>query len=258
MQQCHPRGLSRAGCQPRARFLHGRIFWPGYSSRITISSPCHPSRIGGEKVILLSASAWGFITAATPLLAHLGSAQLVFMTFSRILTGLLQGKGTAAGVQPSAPGTLASVRARANTRVFMRQGHCTHVCALCVACLKSEQASECLSAVTERVSGSSNPAGGQLVPGRVAGERSPLPAARARCSSLGRPVRASEPGHFVFLETLHSLACSDVTYPPCRKATPGTQMAARLLCANLQHLVADGHIGDARFPSTSTPVLWGC
>uniref|UniRef100_A0A8B9YCX4 Voltage-gated purine nucleotide uniporter SLC17A9 n=1 Tax=Bos mutus grunniens TaxID=30521 RepID=A0A8B9YCX4_BOSMU len=48
-------------------------------------------RIGGEKVILLSASAWGFITVATPLLAHLGSAHLAFMTFSRILTGLLQG-----------------------------------------------------------------------------------------------------------------------------------------------------------------------
>ncbi|XP_054946583.1 voltage-gated purine nucleotide uniporter SLC17A9 isoform X1 [Physeter macrocephalus] len=48
-------------------------------------------RIGGEKVILLSASAWGFITAATPLLSHLGSAHLAFMTFSRILTGLLQG-----------------------------------------------------------------------------------------------------------------------------------------------------------------------
>ncbi|XP_036101005.1 solute carrier family 17 member 9 isoform X7 [Molossus molossus] len=48
-------------------------------------------RVGGEKVILLSASAWGLITAATPLLAHLGSAHLVFMTFSRILTGLLQG-----------------------------------------------------------------------------------------------------------------------------------------------------------------------
>ncbi|XP_058418296.1 voltage-gated purine nucleotide uniporter SLC17A9 isoform X1 [Diceros bicornis minor] len=48
-------------------------------------------RIGGEKVILLSASAWGLITAATPLLAHLGSTHLVFMTFSRILTGLLQG-----------------------------------------------------------------------------------------------------------------------------------------------------------------------
>ncbi|XP_047710039.1 solute carrier family 17 member 9 isoform X4 [Prionailurus viverrinus] len=48
-------------------------------------------RIGGEKVILLSASAWGFITAATPLLARLSSAHLVLMTFSRILTGLLQG-----------------------------------------------------------------------------------------------------------------------------------------------------------------------
>ncbi|XP_074203695.1 voltage-gated purine nucleotide uniporter SLC17A9 isoform X6 [Camelus bactrianus] len=48
-------------------------------------------RIGGEKVILLSASAWGCITAATPLLAQLGSAHLAFMTFSRILTGLLQG-----------------------------------------------------------------------------------------------------------------------------------------------------------------------
>ncbi|XP_031228859.1 solute carrier family 17 member 9 isoform X4 [Mastomys coucha] len=47
--------------------------------------------IGGEKVILLSASAWGFITVTTPLLAHLGSGHLAFMTFSRILTGLLQG-----------------------------------------------------------------------------------------------------------------------------------------------------------------------
>ncbi|XP_063140310.1 voltage-gated purine nucleotide uniporter SLC17A9 isoform X5 [Rattus norvegicus] len=48
-------------------------------------------RIGGEKVILLSASAWGFITVTTPLLAHLGSGHLAFVTFSRILTGLLQG-----------------------------------------------------------------------------------------------------------------------------------------------------------------------
>lgn len=47
--------------------------------------------IGGEKVILLSASAWGFITVTTPLLAHLGSGHLAFVTFSRILTGLLQG-----------------------------------------------------------------------------------------------------------------------------------------------------------------------
>lgn len=58
-----------------------------------------PCRIGGEKVILLSASAWGFITMATPLLAHLGSAHLAFMTFSRILTGLLQGGGPSAAKQ---------------------------------------------------------------------------------------------------------------------------------------------------------------
>lgn len=55
-------------------------------------SPCVSSSIGGEKVILLSASAWGFITVTTPLLAHLGSGHLAFVTFSRILTGLLQGK----------------------------------------------------------------------------------------------------------------------------------------------------------------------
>lgn len=55
-------------------------------------SSCRPFRVGGEKVILLSASAWGFITAATPLLTHLGGAHLLFMTFSRILTGLLQGR----------------------------------------------------------------------------------------------------------------------------------------------------------------------
>uniref|UniRef100_A0A452VBJ4 Voltage-gated purine nucleotide uniporter SLC17A9 n=1 Tax=Ursus maritimus TaxID=29073 RepID=A0A452VBJ4_URSMA len=57
-------------------------------------------RIGGEKVIVLSASAWGFITAATPLLAHLSSAHLVFMTFSRILTGLLQGRAASPGSRP--------------------------------------------------------------------------------------------------------------------------------------------------------------
>ncbi|XP_040588852.1 solute carrier family 17 member 9 isoform X2 [Mesocricetus auratus] len=48
-------------------------------------------RIGGEKIILLSASTWGFITVVTPLIAHLGSGHLAFMTFSRILMGLLQG-----------------------------------------------------------------------------------------------------------------------------------------------------------------------
>lgn len=50
------------------------------------------SRIGGEKVLLLSASAWGFLTVVTPLLTHVTSAHLVFMTSSRFLMGLLQGE----------------------------------------------------------------------------------------------------------------------------------------------------------------------
>ncbi|XP_026553158.1 solute carrier family 17 member 9 [Pseudonaja textilis] len=48
-------------------------------------------RIGGEKVLLLSASAWGSITAITPLLISSSSAHLTLMTFTRFLMGLLQG-----------------------------------------------------------------------------------------------------------------------------------------------------------------------
>ncbi|NXJ11396.1 S17A9 protein, partial [Odontophorus gujanensis] len=48
-------------------------------------------QIGGEKVLLLSASAWGFLTFITPLLTQITSAHLVFMTSSRFLMGLLQG-----------------------------------------------------------------------------------------------------------------------------------------------------------------------
>ncbi|XP_052580169.1 solute carrier family 17 member 9 isoform X3 [Peromyscus californicus insignis] len=64
---------------------------PSVLSQSISSCPHVSSSIGGEKVILLSASTWGFITVVTPLLAHLGSGHLAFMTFSRILTGLLQG-----------------------------------------------------------------------------------------------------------------------------------------------------------------------
>ena len=82
---------------------------------------CPPCRIGGEKVILLSASAWGFITMATPLLAHLGSAHLAFMTFSRILTGLLQGGGPSAAKQ-------GIVCARVCACVPVRMGACSGRC----------------------------------------------------------------------------------------------------------------------------------
>nr|XP_017519259.2 solute carrier family 17 member 9 isoform X1 [Manis javanica] len=70
-------------------------------------------RIGGEKVILLSASAWGLITAATPLLARLGSAHLVVMTSSRVLTGLLQ------GVYFPALTSLLSQKVRTSERAFV-------------------------------------------------------------------------------------------------------------------------------------------
>ena len=100
---------------------------PGCAAPSLLSS----SRIGGEKVILLSTCAWGFITAVTPLLAHLSSAHLVFMTFSRILTGLLQGR--AASLLPSlvsAVGEQDECTHVVRTRVYMhtRAHSCPHVC----------------------------------------------------------------------------------------------------------------------------------
>ncbi|CAG11274.1 unnamed protein product, partial [Tetraodon nigroviridis] len=48
-------------------------------------------RVGGEKVLLLAATAWGSLTAFTPILAHLCSQPIFSMTLSRFLMGLLQG-----------------------------------------------------------------------------------------------------------------------------------------------------------------------
>lgn len=52
---------------------------------------CFVFRVGGEKVLLLSAAAWGAMTAFTPILAHFCSQPIVSMTISRFLMGLLQG-----------------------------------------------------------------------------------------------------------------------------------------------------------------------
>ncbi|MEQ2200512.1 hypothetical protein XENOCAPTIV_030382 [Xenoophorus captivus] len=48
-------------------------------------------RVGGEKVLLLSAAAWGSMTAFTPILGHLCSQPIFSMTLARFLMGLLQG-----------------------------------------------------------------------------------------------------------------------------------------------------------------------
>nr|XP_023970691.1 solute carrier family 17 member 9 [Chrysemys picta bellii] len=69
-------------------------------------------RIGGEKVLLLSASAWGFITAITPLLTYISSAHLIFMTIARFLMGLLQ------GVYFPALASLFSQKVRESERAF--------------------------------------------------------------------------------------------------------------------------------------------
>ncbi|XP_043836985.1 solute carrier family 17 member 9 isoform X2 [Dromiciops gliroides] len=69
-------------------------------------------RIGGHKVILISASAWGFITAVTPFLSLISSSHLFFMTLSRILMGLFQ------GVYFPALTSLLSQKVRENERAF--------------------------------------------------------------------------------------------------------------------------------------------
>lgn len=48
-------------------------------------------KIGGERVLLMSAVSWALITAGTPLMAKLSSHTLFVMTVARFLMGLLQG-----------------------------------------------------------------------------------------------------------------------------------------------------------------------
>lgn len=184
----------RQMASPLATCPLGRIFWSGCPAPPSPSlSSCRPSRIGGEKVILLSASAWGFITAATPLLAHLGSAQLVFMTFSRILTGLLQGRGTAASVQLSALGVLA--HACLHRCVCVRASGVTgsYVCSCVLLEWHALNQSRHVNASGLSLRGLSSLAGGQFGLGKVARGRSPLPAASSHCSSLGWPVCPAMP-----------------------------------------------------------------
>ncbi|KAK5864194.1 hypothetical protein PBY51_001154 [Eleginops maclovinus] len=67
----------------------GGFFW-GYCFTQILGG--HASdKVGGERVLFLSAASWSLITAVTPLLAHLGSNTLALMTFARFLMGLTQG-----------------------------------------------------------------------------------------------------------------------------------------------------------------------
>ncbi|XP_056403789.1 solute carrier family 17 member 9 isoform X2 [Hyla sarda] len=92
-------------------FVLGSFFW-GYC--ITQVAGGHLSdKVGGEKVILLSALSWGFITAVTPLLAHVTRDPLLLVSLLRFLKGLLQ------GVHFPALASLFSQRVRENERAFI-------------------------------------------------------------------------------------------------------------------------------------------
>lgn len=67
----------------------GSFFW-GYCFT-QIFGGYVSDRVGGEKVMLLSAAAWGSMTAFTPVLAHFCSQPILSMTLARFLMGLLQG-----------------------------------------------------------------------------------------------------------------------------------------------------------------------
>ncbi|XP_001336574.1 voltage-gated purine nucleotide uniporter SLC17A9 isoform X2 [Danio rerio] len=67
----------------------GAFFW-GYCFTQVVGG--HASdRIGGERVLLLSTSSWGIMTALTPILAKTGLSPLLTMTASRFLLGVMQG-----------------------------------------------------------------------------------------------------------------------------------------------------------------------
>ncbi|XP_019720607.1 solute carrier family 17 member 9-like isoform X1 [Hippocampus comes] len=67
----------------------GGFFW-GYSCTQILGG--HASdKIGGERVLLFSATSWAVVTASTPALAHFGSRTLALMTMARVFMGILQG-----------------------------------------------------------------------------------------------------------------------------------------------------------------------
>ncbi|TNN73285.1 Solute carrier family 17 member 9 [Liparis tanakae] len=67
----------------------GGFFW-GYCFT-QILGGLASDKVGGERVLFISAVSWSVVTAATPLVAHLGSHTVALMTMARFLMGLLQG-----------------------------------------------------------------------------------------------------------------------------------------------------------------------
>lgn len=57
-----------------------------------VINDCCDVRVGGERVLFMSAASWALVTAATPLMAKLSSHTVAVMTLARFLLGLLQGE----------------------------------------------------------------------------------------------------------------------------------------------------------------------
>ncbi|XP_049921773.1 solute carrier family 17 member 9-like [Epinephelus moara] len=67
----------------------GGFFW-GYCCTQILGGYAS-DKVGGERVLFMSAVSWALLTACTPLLAHLSSHTLALMTMARFLMGVMQG-----------------------------------------------------------------------------------------------------------------------------------------------------------------------
>ncbi|XP_043566003.1 solute carrier family 17 member 9b [Chiloscyllium plagiosum] len=95
----------------------GSFFW-GYCLTQIIGG--HISdRLGGDKILLLSATSWGSVITLTPLIVHWSSTPILFLTLSRFLMGLFQ------GVFFPSLSSLFSNRVRESERAFTSSAVCT-------------------------------------------------------------------------------------------------------------------------------------
>uniref|UniRef100_A0A4W3IMT8 Voltage-gated purine nucleotide uniporter SLC17A9 n=1 Tax=Callorhinchus milii TaxID=7868 RepID=A0A4W3IMT8_CALMI len=95
----------------------GSFFW-GYTLT-QIAGGYISDRLGGDKVLLLSAFAWGTVTILTPLLAYCSSTPIFILTLSRFFMGLLQ------GVHFPSLASLFSCKVRQSERAFTSSTVCT-------------------------------------------------------------------------------------------------------------------------------------
>ncbi|XP_067904403.1 solute carrier family 17 member 9b [Heterodontus francisci] len=95
----------------------GSFFW-GYCITQIIGGYIS-DRLGGDKMLLLSTTAWGSVITLTPLIVHCCSTPLVLLTISRFFMGLLQ------GVYFPSLASLFSNKVQESERAFTSSAVCT-------------------------------------------------------------------------------------------------------------------------------------